>query len=112
MDDNHLAASRDELVAGLRRLGDARQAAALADQRVVQERGEVHRLVRLHGLALLAAGEPQPPRDLMRELYWDHPEVAVEESRSPSGCAPRAMCSASSGPTPGRCPAAGAAGGR
>lgn len=60
------------------RLAEARRRLAEAEQALTETRDDVHRQMRTTGLAFLAAERPYPV-DLLRELYWDNPEVHAEE---------------------------------
>lgn len=67
-----------ELQARLAELDAARDAVAAAQARLGQARDETYRAMRGYGVALVGAGQPFP-LPVMRQLYWDHPEIAAEE---------------------------------
>lgn len=59
-------------------LAEARRLLADAEEALANARQAVHHQMRATGLAFLAADRPYPI-DLLRELYWDNPEVHAEE---------------------------------
>ena len=68
----------DRLRSDAAALDAARERLMAAEQEMTQARDALHAQMRHTGLAFLSAGQPYPV-DLMRELYWDYPEVHVDE---------------------------------
>jgi len=73
-----LARCEGDLAGALEVLGAARDAVAAAQQRHESARQAVHKAMRRLGHAHQAAEQPMP-RQTMRSLYWDHPDVRADE---------------------------------